>query len=296
MKIDNAEALAILLGNEPEAINVLSWTIPYVSVEDGRSKLTLRCSGLRAMSNLLKLSDLLSNKLGRFLGFEICLECIEKAIGEVHMVAVAEERAIAPNNSTLETKFLSLETLSRATNKSLPEVKALLGKAREVIHPTEDGREMITESAFDAVVLQWAKSFKEEPPAQTPSNVQADATEEAKAKRKASPKVLTSELTADDIITVKSGANAGTPSLTSKSIQQVLENFFNKVKLEDTTKVDAVSAFIEGTSEFGQALRKKILGAYKKFSKGGNPTEIQERLIDGAKTYLESMAATAAQE
>ncbi|MEH1785596.1 MAG: hypothetical protein V7L23_08390, partial [Nostoc sp.] len=40
-----------------------------------------------------------------------------------------------------------------------------------------------------------------------------------------------------------------------------------------------------------QALRKKILAAYKKFTKGGNPQEIQDRLIEGAKAYLESLAA-----
>ncbi|WP_445634527.1 hypothetical protein NSTC745_06350 [Nostoc sp. DSM 114161] len=289
MKINNAELISLLF-DEPKLRKALAQSTPYLSKHGEQIILNIRCLQTSTLMILVQYRQKLVSVLQPFLGYEIYLEC-EQITGDDNMVAVVE-RSIAENNTT-DLRFLSLETLARATNKSPQEVKILLGKAREVIHPMEDGSEMITESAFDSVVLQWAKSFKEEVP-QSSSNTEKPASD-AKP-RKPSAKLLTSELTVEDIVTIKSGANAGAPSLTNKSIQQVLENFFGKVKLEDTTKVDAVSAFIEGTSEFGVSLRKKILGAYKKFTKGGNAQEIQDKLIEGAKTYLESMAATAAQE
>ncbi len=288
MKINNAELISLLF-DDPRLREALTQTKPYFSKNNEQIILNLKCLQTSVLMTLVGYRQKLISVLQPLLRYEIYLEC-EQITGENNMVAVAE-RSVTENNTT-EPRFLKLETLARATNKSPQEVKILLGKAREVIHPMEDGTEMVTESAFDSVVLQWAKSFKEAP--QSIENTEKSPAETKS--RKPSAKVLASELTVEDIITIKSGANAGTPSLTNKSIQQALENFFNKVKLEDTTKVDAVSAFIEGTSEFGQALRKKLLGAYKRFSKGGNPTEIQERLIDGAKTYLESMAVAATQE
>ncbi|MEH1777140.1 hypothetical protein [Nostoc sp.] len=287
MNINNGQLLSLLF-DEPKLSSALNQAIPYISVFQGQTILNLRCASISSLLTLLQYRQELFQKLKPLLGYEICLECEET--GANNMVATAER--INEVNSATETRFLSLETLSRATGTSPTEVKKLLGVAKEVIHPMPDGSEMITETAFDTVVLGWAKSFKD--------NGVEDATPISLPKetrpRKTTTKVLTSELDTEDIIKVKTGKTAGSPNLTEKGIQQTLENFFSKVKLDDTSIVDAVSAFIEGTSEFGQALRKKILAAYKKFTKGGNPQEIQDRLIEGAKAYLESLAAPSTQE
>ncbi|HYX17066.1 MAG TPA: hypothetical protein VE944_22490 [Nostoc sp.] len=288
MNINNGQLLSLLF-DQPKLKKALNQAIPYISVSKTRTILNLRCASIATLSTLLQYRQEIFKKINPLLGYEICLECEET--GDNNMVATAER--ITEQGSATE-RFLSLETLAKATSKSPQEVKMLLGRAKEVIHPTEDGAEMITEAAFDGVVLQWARSFKEENGAVATTTQAASAT--TSKPRKPSAKILISELAIADIMIIKTGANAGLPNLASKSVQYTLENFFNKVKLEDTTKVDALSAFIEGTSEFGQALRKKILAAYKKFTKGGNPQEIQDRLIDGAKAYLESMAAVAAED
>ncbi|MEH1808448.1 hypothetical protein [Nostoc sp.] len=291
MKVNNSELISLLF-NEPELVKALNLAIPYISILKEKTILNIRCLEVSSLESLLKFRSHLANKLIPLLGYEIHLECIQNAIGETGMVAVAE-RLVESKDST-ETKFLSLETLARATSASPIEVKKLLGKAKEVIHPMEDGSEMITENAFDSVVLQWAKSFKDNGIIEdvTPSTT---STKQTKT-RKTTTKVLTSELTIEDIVKVKTGEKANSPNLTKKGVQETLNNFFSKVNMEDTGDIDAISAFIEGTTEFGQALRKKILTAYKKFTKGGNPQEIQDRLIEGAKAYLESLAAPSTQE
>lgn len=289
MNINNGELLSRLF-DEPKLVTALNQVIPYISVFKEQTTLILRCASISSLLALLQYRQELFQKLKPLLGYEICLECEET--GASNMVATVER--ITEANSATETRFLSLETLSKATGTSPIEVKKLLGRAKEVIHPMEDGSEMITETAFDTVVLGWAKSFKDNG-VESATPVGNSSPKETRP-RKTTTKILTSELDAEDIIKVKTGKAAGSPNLTEKGIQQSLKNFFSKVKLDDTSIVDAVSAFIEGTSEFGQALRKKILAAYKKFTKGGNPQEIQDKLIVGAKAYLESMAATTAQE
>lgn len=289
MNINNGELLSLLF-DEPKLVEALNQSIAYISIYKEKTALNLRCLEASSLITLLRFRQKLVSKLIPLLGFEIHLECMDKQIGETGMVAVAERLTEESQNTT--TKFLSLETLAQATGTSPIEVKKLLGAAREVIHPMPDGREMITETAFDTIVLQWAKSFKD---------VQENAApittpKEVKKPRARNTKVLTSELTIDDIVVVKTGKTAGQPNLTEKGIQQTLEKFFNKIRLEDTSLVDAASAFIEGTSEFGQSLRRKIIAAYKKFTLGGNPQEIEEKLVAGVKAYLENMAATAAQE
>jgi hypothetical protein len=286
MKVNNSELISLLF-NKPELVEAINQAIPYISVFKEKTILNLRCLEISSLTSLLKFRRELSNKLTPLLGYEIHLECTQNVIGKTGMVAVAERQIIESVSAT--SNFLSLETLERATGKSPTEVKKLLGIAKEVIHPMPDGSEMITEDAFDSVVLQWAKSFKDNDALSvTPANNTSSPKETRP--RRATAKVLTSELDTEDIIKVKTGKTAGSPNLTEKGIQQTLENFFGKVKLDDTSIVDAVSAFI------GQALRKKIMAAYKKFTKGGNIQEIQDKLIVGAKAYLESMAATANQE
>ncbi|MEH2148571.1 hypothetical protein [Nostoc sp.] len=288
MNINNGELLSLLF-DEPKLSSALNQVIPYISVWNGQTILNLRCASISSLLTLLQYRQELFQKLKPLLGYEICLECEET--GASNMVATVER--ITEANSATETRFLSLETLAQATNTSPIEVKKLLGRAREVIHPMEDGSEMITENAFDSVVLQWAKSFKgNDALSVTPSTI---SPKQAKS-RKTATKVLTSELTIEDIVKVKTGEKANSPNLTKKGVQETLNNFFSKVNMEDTGDIDAISAFIEGTTEFGQALRKKILAAYKKFTKGGNPQEIQDRLIEGAKAYLESLAAPSNQE
>jgi hypothetical protein len=298
MKVNNGELLSRLF-DEPELVKALNQAIPYISVfkektingERSRTVLNLRCLDISSLTSLLKFRSHLANILIPLLGYEIHLECIQNAIGETGMVAVAE-RLVESRDST-ETKFLSLETLAKATSTSPIEVKKLLGIAKEVIHPMPDGSEMITEDAFDSVVLQWAKSFKD---VQQESASPITTPKEAKKPKSRNTKVLTSELTIDDIVVVKTGKTAGQANLTEKGVQLTLEKFFSKIRLEDTSLVDAASAFIEGTGEFGQSLRRKILAAYKKFTLNGNPQEIEDKLVAGAKVYLENMAATAAQE
>ncbi|MBD2489022.1 hypothetical protein [Aulosira sp. FACHB-615] len=288
MKINNALLLSLLFRDFPEIATQVSNTIAYVAVINGRPCLILCCPDLLTTTLLFNSGEIISTKLKSFLNFEILLECSHEAIGEVEMVAVADR---VENSNVSEIKLLNIETLALATNQSIPKVKILLAQAGAPVYPQTNGTEAIEETVFDAVLLTWAKSLKEGGQAKTEDPKQSEAKP-----RKASAKVLTAELTADDIIKVKSGSNAGSPNLTQRGVQQTLENFFNKVKFDDTTKVDAVSAFIEGTSEFGQALRKKIAAAYKKFTTKPNMEEVETKLIEGAKTYLESMAATASEE
>lgn len=284
MKINNAFLLSLLFQDFPEIAAQIANTTAYVAVINGHSCLVLCCPNLLTTTLLLNYGEIISTKLKSFINFEILLECSHEAIGEVEMIAVAER---VENSSTSEIKLLNIETLARATNQSIPEVKLLLAQAGAPIYPQTNGTEAIAEVVFDTVLLSWAKSIKEE-------QVRTEETKQSETKpRKATAKVLTSELIEEDIVKIKSGKSAGSPNLTQKGIEQTLKNFFGKVKLDDTTEVDAVSAFIEGTSEFGTALRKKILAAYKKFTTKPNMEDVEARLIEGAKAYLETMAATA---
>lgn len=198
------------------------------------------------------------------------------------MVAVIDRAVI--ENSVSQDKFFSLETLASVTGKKNEEAIKLLGQAKAVILPMEDGSVMITEESFDAAVLLWAKSFKGE---------SAPQAQEPKPKQAKQPKLLTSKLTTDDISKVKTGKTAGAANLTNKGVQETLEKFFNKLALDDTTQVDAVSAFIEGTSELGINLRKEILGAMKRFTKGTDLATAETKLVAGAKAYLENMSLAA---
>jgi hypothetical protein len=289
MNINNGELLSLLF-DEPKLAIALNQAIPYISVFKEQTTLILRCTSISSLLTLLQYRQKLFNKLSPLLGYEICLECEET--GASNMVATVER--ITETNSATETRFLSLETLAKATSTSPTEVKKLLGRAKEVIHPMEDGSEMITENAFDSVVLQWARSFKDDT-----SSVIAVATEapsKAKATRNSTTKLLTQKLVSDDIAKIKGGKSAGSANLTLKGIQITLENFFNKVRLDDTTIVDAVSAFVEGTSEFGMALRKELLAAYKRSFKGLDISEVETKLIAGAKAYLEKTSTSETEE
>jgi hypothetical protein len=282
MNINNGQLLSLLF-DEPKLTKALNQAIPYISVLKNRTTLNLKCVGISTFFTLLQYRQEIFRKINPLLGYEICLECEET--GDNNMVATAER--IAETRSTTE-RFLSLETLAKATSKSPQEVKMLLGRAKEVIHPTEDGAEMITETAFDNVVLEWARSFKDDT---TPATTTTEFPNKPKSSRSPATKLLTQRIAPDDIAKTKGGKSAGSANLTVKGIQITLENFFNKVRLEDTTIVDAVSAFIEGTSEFGMALRKELLAAYKRLFKGIDMSDVETRLIAGAKAYLEKSSA-----
>ncbi|MFK0731399.1 MAG: hypothetical protein ACFKPT_02690 [Gloeotrichia echinulata GP01] len=292
MKINNSELISLLF-KQPELVEAINKSIPYISVFKEKTVLSLRCFDISSLTSLLKFQSHLINKLIPFLGFEIHLEYMDNS-GETDM-AIITERQLTEYQDTKDAKFLTLETLARATGTSSIEAKKLLGMAREVIHPMPDGSEMITEAAFDTVVLQWAKSFKETV-TQESATPTLTTPKQVKKPRKSKAKVLTSELSIDDIVVFKTGKNAGQANLSEKGVRLTLEKFFSKVRLEDTSIVDAASAFIEGTGEVGESLRRKILTAYKKFTLGGNPQEIEDKLVAGAKTYLESMAVTGSQE
>ncbi|QLE47973.1 hypothetical protein FD724_07465 [Nostoc sp. C057] len=289
MNINNGELLSRLF-DEPKLVTALNQVIPYISVFKEQTILNLRCASISSLLTLLRYRQELFLKLKPLLGYEICLECEET--GANNMVAIAER--IAVDNSATKTRFLSLETLAKATSTSPTEVKKLLGRAKEVIHPMEDGSEMITENAFDSVVLQWARSFKDDTSSITTAITEAPS--KAKTTRNSTTKLLTQKLASDDIAKIKGGKSAGSANLTLKGIQITLENFFNKVRLEDTTIVDAVSAFIEGTSEFGMALRKELLAAYKRSFKGLDISEVETKLIAGAKAYLEKTSTPETEE
>lgn len=289
MNINNGELLSLLF-DEPKLSSALNQVIPYISVFQGQTILNLRCASISSLFTLLQYRQELFLKLKSLLGYEICLECEET--GASNMVATAERITVA--DSTTETRFLSIETLGRATGTSPTEVKKLLGKAREVIHPMEDGSEMITETAFDSVVLQWAKSFKDGNGTSESESVITPTPPKSASRtsRKQSTKVMISELTIEDIVKIKNGEKANSANLTKKGIQQTLNNFFQNVNMDDMGEIDTISAFIEGETEFGLALRKKILSAYKKFTKDPDLQEIENKLIEGAKVYLEDRATT----
>lgn len=298
MKVNNSELISLLF-NEPELVKALNQVIPYISVFKEKTILNIRCLEVSSLASLLKFRSHLTNKLIPLLGYEIHLECIQNAIGETGMVAVAERTSIeVASDSRVEARLLSLDTLARATAKTPTDVKKLLGIAREVIHLTEDGVEMITEAAFNSVVLQWAKSFKDD--SQRVGDGSTDEITGAitptskppkpSSSRRAKAKILASKLTFEDIIKTKTGKKANTPNLTQKGVQETLENFFKKVNMQDTSNIDAISAFIEGTSEFGISLRKELLSAYELFTKEPNIQELQEKLVEGAKVMLEGIA------
>ncbi|MEH1822134.1 MAG: hypothetical protein V7L31_24175 [Nostoc sp.] len=285
MNINNGQLLSLLF-DEPKLAKALNQAIPYISVFKGQTILNLRCASISSLFTLLQYRQELFQKLKPLLGYEICLECEETGAND--MVATLEK--ITEASSATEVKFLSLETLHRATSKSPQEVIKMLGAAKEVIHPMPDGSQMVTESAFNTVILEWAKSFSGNGTPADPA-VATEPLNKPKSSRSLATKLLTQKLVTDDIAKTKGGKSAGSANLTVKGIQITLENFFNKVRLEDTTIVDAVSAFIEGTSEFGMALRKELLAAYKRLFKGLDISEVETKLIAGAKAYLEKTSA-----
>lgn len=299
MKINNAQLISLLFD---EPVRSLLWeTKPYIS-RDEQTTLHLRCLRLCTLKALFQYRQKLVEKLQSLLNFEICLECEETGVD--NSMILTTERLIGEDSAATETKLLSLKTLSRATGTSPTDVKKLLGVAGEVIYPMPDGSEMVSEAAFDTIVLEWAKSFKDNgsnaSESVTTSNT-SSKTPNSQTSRKASTKVLISELTVEDIIKIKNGEKANLPNLTKKGLSQTLNNFFEKVNMDGMGDVDTISAFIEGTTEFGQTLRKKLLTAYKKFTINPNLQEIENKLVEGAKAYLETMAtdsmrATANQE
>ncbi len=284
MNINNGQLLSLLF-DDPKLVTALNQVIPYISVFKEQAVLNLRCASISSLLTLLQYRQELFQKLKPLLGYEICLECEET--GASNMVAIAER--ITEATSATEVKFLSLETLHRATSKSPQEVIKMLGAAKEVIHPMPDGSQMVTESAFNTVILEWAKSFSGNG---TPEPaVVTEPLNKTKSSRSPATKLLTQRLLPDDIAKTKGGKSAGSANLTVKGIQITLENFFNKLRQDDTTIIDAISAFIEGTSEFGMALRKELLAAYRRSFKGLDMAELETKLIAGAKAYLEKSSA-----
>lgn len=292
-KIDNALLLARLFKDDLEVSIALSGTIPYLSVGGGRAILIIRCPNLSSLRLLNLLSQKLVRKIEPLFGYEIYLECLEYVKEhpsdrdtEKNMVAVAEQQQISTyaNGTETSVKLLNLTKLVTALGKPVNEVKLMLARQGAAVYPQEDGTEAIAEPIFDAILLRWAKSIKEESEALLP--------ESAQKTRKSPPKLLTQELTIEDIAKNKTGKSAGQASLNATGIQSTLEKFFNKVKLDDSTLVDAVSAFVEGNSEFGQGLRKKLLAAYKKFTPSVNLSEVESKLVEGAKKYLEAITAS----
>ncbi|MBD2771152.1 hypothetical protein [Iningainema tapete] len=297
MKIDNAILLSRIFEDDLEIGFALCCTTPYLIIAGGRAILVIKYRDDTTASLLAANSKAIAQKIKNLLGYEIYMHRagtpvakLENNLGDTSMVAIIEKPE--QESVTQESKLLKIETLARVTSKPIKEVKMMLGRIGAVIYPQEDASEMIAETHFDQIVLRWAKSFKDAEQVTTQESATAtnDKPTTAKAKKQ-STKILAEELTINDLASVKSGKNAGSPNLTEKGIQQTLTNFFSKVKLEDTTLTDAASAFIEGSSEFGTTLRKKLFLAYRKFFPGANIGEIEPKLVAGAKTYLEAIAS-----
>ncbi|MBW4433075.1 MAG: hypothetical protein KME28_15430 [Pelatocladus maniniholoensis HA4357-MV3] len=64
--------------------------------------------------------------------------------------------------TSTKTKLYKLDALVKATQKPIEEVKIMLARVRAAIYPREDGSELVAESHFDKVVLEWAKSNKQD--------------------------------------------------------------------------------------------------------------------------------------
>ena len=274
MKIDNGELLSLLFKKNQEVAGIIKMTTAYILTESTATLIFIVDSA--QAKKIISHAAIICSTLNQVLGYKICLQ-YERTIEEVSMIAT--EINILKESTT---SFVNLQSLARATNKSIPEVKILLAEMDAAIYPQRDGSEAIREETFDHIILDWAKSFKT-------ADIGMVETSNKKA-RKPTPKVLISELTESDIARVKSGNRAGSPNLQPKGIQETLLNLFSKVRLEDTTTEDAVAAFIEGSSELGLALRKKIITAYKKFTKA-NVQEVEDKLVEGAKDYLKTLTS-----
>ncbi|MFB2768572.1 hypothetical protein ACE1AT_04670 [Pelatocladus sp. BLCC-F211] len=302
MIINNAFILSLLF-DQPEVANALSHTTPYIWVGKSKKAIVIKCQDYYIIQTLAAHASEVVAKLQKILSCEIYLQLPDSSIvklgdysGEPRMTTAVLEQSTNLSkpgstdviNRASATKLYKLDALVKVTQKPAQEVKIMLARLGAAIYPREDGSELVAESHFDEIVLEWAKSIKGES-----AEIVSPKTTSAKPKKKA-VRVLKSELTADDLAKVKSGKTAGSPNLTEAGVHQTLENFFNnKVKLEDMTIADAVSIFIEGTSEIGQAMRKKLIAAYRKFFPGANVTDIETKLVVSAKTYLETLTAAA---
>ena len=295
MIIDNAALLNILFAISP---NPWAGTTPYLKFTSSGIRLFVRCHNADSMKLFLSQERITRQKVLNVLRYQLCLETTEFSQSFVdgsrpHKLSAKLDKSKQGNKMMTtatyntenkigsQTRLFKLQALVQITGLPVEDIKLLLAKSGGAIYPREDGSEMIAENFFDLVILNWAKSLK------------GDATEienQASDKpRKQGIRVMKTELTIDDLMKHKGGKLSGAPNLSDKGLEQTLGNFFNKVRLDDSTLADAISAFIEGTSEFGQALRKKIATAYRKFFPGANASEIEAKLISGAKAYLEKL-------
>lgn len=272
------------LFKDDEISAALANTISYIQLKEGQTILVIRALDFPSLQLLNLLSLKIVAKIESLLGYGIYLECLEyEKVRSVdrdrdNMVAVLEqEQSTYTNGAEVSVKLLNLEKLVAALREPMPKVKLMLARQGAAIYPQEDGTEAIAEPIFDALILRWAKSIKEE------GELEQDASQPKT--RKASTKLLLRELTIEDIARTKQGK----ASLTATGIQFTLEKFANALNLEDTSLTDAISAFIEGSSEFGKKLRRKLLGYYKKFTPDANLTDVEIKLVTGAKKFLETI-------
>jgi hypothetical protein len=280
MIIDNAALLNRLFTFSP---NPWAGTTPYLKFTSSGIRLFVQCHDADSMKLFLSQEKTARKLVLQTLGYELCLETAAKLDkskrGNIDMATVTYS---TENKIGTQGRLFKLEALVKITGLSIEDIKIILAKSGGAIYPREDGSEMVCENFFDLVILNWAKSLKGD----TTELIERQSPDKP---RKQGVRVLKSELTIDDLMKHKGGKLSGSPNLSDKGLEQTLTNFFNKVKLDDSTLVDAISAFIEGSGEFGQALRKKIATAYRKFFPGANASEIEAKLVNGAKTYLENL-------
>lgn len=301
-KIDNAAIICQLFKSQPQIKKALSHTTPYLKITNDGTKLFVRCPDFMSMKTLLTMQEIITVKVFKVIGYEVCLEYeeinpakLDKSIKGKNMAVTAESSTLSPQKNYSNgsgTKLFKLQNLVETTGSSAEEIKIMLAHCGGVIYPRIDGSEMVAESFFDLVLLNWAKSLKSDQEELLIPENRLELEQPSNKPRKQSQRILKLELTINDIAKHKRGSMSGSPILNSKGLETTLTNFFSKVKLEDTSLVDAISAFIEGTSEFGLSLRKKLMSAYKKFFPGANIAEIEALLIIAAKAYLESATKT----
>lgn len=281
------ELLQSLFKNDLETSIALTGTTPYIQIVEGKAILVIRASDLSSLRLLNLLSGKLVAKIEPLFGYGIYLECLEydkvlPSDGDRDMVAVAEQEQSTVHANGVETgvRLIDLEKLVAALREPMPKVKLMLARQGAAVYPQENGTEAIAEPIFDSLILRWAKSIKEE-------GNGSEASAESAKPRKSSTKLLTRELTIEDIARTKTGK----ANINASGVQFTLEKFANALNLEDTTLTDAISAFIEGSSESGKKLRKKLLGYYKKFTPDANLVDVEGKLVSGAKKFLETINA-----
>ena len=284
--INNAALLSCLLKNNTELINAIKSSFVNLSIFNEKTRITFHCESVELSETLFSHKREIIENL-EFLGYEIYIGCaalkstakLERSHAEKEMIALEQQE----NTEATEDGLLGLENLANKTGTPIKEIRAKVARLGEAIYPKEDGSEWIKERAFNKIALDWLKGDEFPTTVVQSTAVEEEPLDVVKAVRRSKPKLLTQKMGAADIATSK--GKEGVES--AGAIATTLKTFFGRLKLEDSTLTDAVAAFIEGQSEYGKALRKEILGSYKRHFKGANQANIENKLVVGAKQYLE---------